>query len=146
METEQKQISIADFTSELEKLKTLQGELDEAERVADQIKEKFTEQKVRVMTFMQENEYTNHPIPGGGKVVIANKFYCAYPQSQEDIEKFHAWLDEQGRGHERKMHSQSLNTLVNNMMEEAKERGEVVELPPGIGLPSTKQELRVYKR
>lgn len=138
-------ITLANFRTEVETLKKLKEIKDDAETVAEMKKADYDAQRMKVMSFMQENELDSFKVPGVANVVIANKFFVAYPSTVEDIEKFHAWLDENGRGHERKLHSQTLNTLVNEMIAEAKEQEEVFTPPPGLGQPSSKQELRVLK-
>lgn len=139
------EITLANFRAEIELLKQLKDKKEECENIADEAAAKFNEQKEKVLSYMQEHELPSMKVPGVANIVIANKFYCAYPQSQEDIQKFHEYLDTIGRGHERKLHSQTLNTLVNQMVEEAKDKGEVYTPPPGLGLPTTKAELRVLK-
>ena len=138
-------ITLEDFQEEIKKLKELKTFKEQKEDELEQAKATYKAQGDKIMAHMQAHEMRNFKVDGIANVTIANKFYCAYPQAMEDINKFHDYLEKIGRGHERKLHSQTLSTMVNEAVEAAKERGEPYEPLPGLGLPSIKQELRVLK-
>ena len=143
-EAKKADLTVSDLKSEIEILKKLKEDSDAAEAAFDIVKASYETQRTKILAFLQENELPNFKVPGVLNVSVVNEFYVAYPQTQEDIEKFNAWLEDTGRSHMRKLHSATLNSLFKEEMEKATENGEVVQIP-GLGQPTTKQKLMVRK-
>lgn len=137
-------ITLAQFNDEVKKLKELKNKKDELEDVADEAKKAYDEQRTVVQSFMEANELENFKLPGVANVTLAEEFFVAYPQSQEDIQAFYEWLASKEMDHLRKVNSQTLNSLYKQEREAAKERGDVVFIP-GLPQPSVKRTLRVLK-
>lgn len=135
----------AELRSQVENLKNISDQIDAAEAIVKDLNKQYETISQNLITYLQETKQKTVAFPGLLKITEVTDFYFGQPQSDEDVQNFNAWLENEGLQSLRKVNSQTLNAELNRRRKLAEENEELFIPPPGIDLPTTRHKLRVNK-
>jgi len=122
------------------------SEIEEAQSVVSTKNKELSKIKQQAVLYLKELGRTDFK-SDLGTIKVDQKLNVKNPQSEEDFQKFNAYLKEKGL-YERlaKVNNKSLNSLYSSELKEAVKRGDGMSFSiPGIGEPTRFTDLKVTK-
>ncbi len=133
---------LAEMLKSAAELKEEIGDKKAALGVLTKLYDDITDKILRTMELMGLDKVNAH----GFTFYMHTESSVQTPKTTEDKEKLFMWLEEQGLFYEfASVNSQSLNKLYREKAEEAAKNGNLDFRIPGIGAPSTYQDLRMRR-
>lgn len=137
-------VKLGDFQKLCEELYKQKVVVDEIEAHQKQENKKFEALKAKVLAHLEENELEKYAVSGYGTVFIREYTSVKVPKSPQERDQFFGYLKDKGIFEQTiTVHSQTLNSLYKNALEEAIEKGDHTFKIPGIGEPSVSKKLTV---
>lgn len=129
---EKKEISIADMTAAVEKLRETKNKYSESKKLADADYEAFKDAEATVLSMLEEAKLDTYIVKGIGRVTKVSQLSVQVPKTPEEKQAFLNWIKERmgddGYWAYTTINSQSLNSLYKNLSAEYASRGEVLEI------------------
>lgn len=120
----------------------------QAKKLSDEAYRQVEMAEAALILLMERADKTAYIAEGVGRVGISHKMSIQTPKSPEERRAFFAWLAEK-KGQEvadayMSINANSLNSLYNQLTEEAALAGEILEIP-GLGEPVARVTLSLTK-
>jgi len=137
-------------------LQQLNAKLDELAKVRDRVEDLkgeydaeskvYEELKRKVLSYLKEANVPNY---GNARIKVSQmkRWSCIVPKEPTKRQEFFEYLKTENLFDSHiTVHSQTLNSLYKSKLEEAKERGDVDWVMPGVGEPNLVETLQVRRK
>ena len=142
-------VSTAELDLLVKRLKEARMEYDQAKAISAEKSGKVDDLERELIALLDRAGKTLYEAEGVGRVTLVSKLAVTTPKDLADKEALFNWLEssfgKEGQLAYLTINYQTLNSLYNQQVKEAAERGESFQMP-GIGLPTSTTTLQFRSR
>lgn len=141
-------ISLHSMDKAVKSIRDLRDTYAKAKKLSDEAYEHVKRAEAELILMMEKSERSVYIVEGVGRVRISHEMSVQTPKTLDEKKAFFEWLAK-NKGQDvadayMSINSQSLNSLYNELQEEAASRGEILQVD-GLGEPIARTKLSLTK-
>ena len=141
-------ITIAELDEQVKQTVLKRAEYDKKKEESNKACREYQQEVDKLLQMMESCDKKSYKLDGVATVTRKEKYVVSTPKSTRDKRAFFEWLknkyDEESMWSYTSVNSNTLNSLYNQLREEAEELGEDLEIS-GLELPTTRVTLSIRK-